>query len=159
MAPRFFPHAKQVLEILRVHAQIPLLAGCSSQGLIVGQKEVEENAGITLGLYGLPGAELKGFHFKQEQVDEANGPGYWRLETGIEPDQTNGWLAFLDPFHMDSEGWLRTWNEAYAPLPVLGGLASGDFSQQLTQVYLNGEVFEEGGVALSVGGEVRLAGL
>src|SRR3954463_3154207 len=77
MAPRFFPHAKQVLEILRVHAQIPLLAGCSSQGLIVGEKEVEENAGITLGLYGLPGAELKGFHFKQEQVDEANGPGYW----------------------------------------------------------------------------------
>ena len=37
MAPDFFPHAKQILEILRVHAQIPLLAGCSSQGLIVGQ--------------------------------------------------------------------------------------------------------------------------
>ena len=33
MSPRFFEHAKQVLEILRVHAQIPLLAGCSSQAL------------------------------------------------------------------------------------------------------------------------------
>jgi small ligand-binding sensory domain FIST len=107
----------------------------------------------------LPGADLRAFHFTQEQVEEANGPGYWRLETGIEPEQTNGWLAFIDPFHIDSEGWLKSWNEAYAPLPVLGGLASGDFNEQMTQVYLNGEIFEEGGIAISVGGEVKLAGL
>ena len=159
MSPRFFPRAKQVLEILRVHARIPLLAGCSSQSLIVGDHEVEQNAGLTLGLYALPGAELKGVHFTEEQVEEANGPGYWRLETGVEPEQTNGWLAFIDPFHLDSETWLRTWNEAYAPLPVFGGLASGDFNEQATQVYLNGEVFEEGGVAISVGGDVRLLGV
>lgn len=157
MAPKFFPHAKQALEILRVHAKIPLLAGCSSQSLIAGGEELEENPGLTLGLYSLPGADLKAFHFKQEQVEEANGPGYWRLETGIEPEQTNGWLAFIDPFHLDSEAWLHTWNEAYAPLPVMGGLASGDFTEQRTQVYLNGDVFEEGGVAISVGGDVNLA--
>ena len=148
-----------MLEILRVHARIPLLAGCSSQGLIVGEQEMEENAGLTLGLYALPGAELKAFHFTQEQVEEANGPGYWHLETGVEPAQTNGWLVFIDPFHLDSETWLKTWNEAYAPLPVLGGLASGDSNEQPTQVYLNGEVFEEGGVAISIGGDVRLAGV
>ncbi|HWX18268.1 MAG TPA: FIST N-terminal domain-containing protein [Candidatus Binatia bacterium] len=159
MAPRFFPYAKEVLEIFQVHARIPLLAGCSSQGLIVGGQEVEQNAGLTLGLYALPGADLKGFHFTQEEVEEAKGPGYWRLETGLEPNQTNGWLTFIDPFHLDSETWLRTWNEAYAPLPVLGGLASGDFREQTAQVYLNGEVLEEGGVAISVGGDVRLAGV
>jgi small ligand-binding sensory domain FIST len=159
IAPRFFPQAKQILEIVRVHAQTPLLAGCSSQALIVGEHELEEHPGISLALYYLPGAELKAVHFKQEQVEEANGPGYWQLETGVGADQTNGWLAFIDPFHIDSEAWLRGWNEAYAPLPVMGGLASGDFSQQLTQVYLNGDIFEEGGVALSVGGEVKLAGV
>jgi len=56
MAPRYFKQARQILEILRVHARIPLLAGCSSQSLIVGAEEVEENAGLTLGLYSLPGA-------------------------------------------------------------------------------------------------------
>jgi small ligand-binding sensory domain FIST len=157
MSPKFFPQAKQVLEILRVHAQIPLLAGCSSQSLIAGGEEVEENPGLTLGLYALPGADLKAFYFRQEQVEEANGPGYWRLETGIEPEETNGWLAFIDPFHLDSEAWLHTWNEAYAPLPVTGGLASGDFTEQRTQVYLNGDVFEDGGVAISIGGDVKLA--
>jgi len=157
MSPRFFPNAKQVLEILRVHAKIPLLVGCSSQSLIANGEELEENPGLTLGLYALPGADLKAFYFAQGQVEEANGPGYWRLETGIEPEQTNGWLAFIDPFHLDSEAWLNTWNEAYAPLPVMGGLASGDFTEQRTQVYLNGDVYEEGGVAISVGGEVKLA--
>ena len=159
MSPKFFTHAKQLLEILRVHARIPLLAGCSSQGLIAGEFEMEEDPGLTLGLYYLPGAELKGFYFNQEQVEEANGAGYWRLETGIEPEQTNGWLAFIDPFHLDSESWLRTWNEAYVPLPVLGGLASGNFTEQLTQIYLNGDVYEAGGVALSIGGDVWLIGV
>ncbi len=159
MAPKFFPYARQVLEILRVHARIPLLAGCSSQSLIVGSYELEENAGLALGLYAMPGAELKGFHFTQEQVEEANGPGYWRLETGLEPEQTNGWLVFIDPFHLESESWIKSWNEAYAPLPILGGLASSDGTERATQVYLNGEVFEEGGVAISFGGEVTLAGV
>ena len=159
MAPRFFPHAKQVLEILQVHARVPLLAGCSSQGLIAGAQEFEQDAGLCLGLYALPGAEMRAFHFTQEQVEKANGAGFWRLETGLEREATQDWLAFIDPFHLNSEAWLQTWNEAYAPLPTLGGLASGDFAEQLTQVYLNGEVFEEGGVAISVGGNVRLVGV
>src|ERR1700689_4887682 len=41
MAPKFFPHSQQVLEILRVHAEIPLLAGCSSNGLIANAEEIE----------------------------------------------------------------------------------------------------------------------
>lgn len=159
MSPRFFPQAKQVLEILRVHAQIPLLAGCSSPSLIVGEHEVEENAGLTLALYSLPGAELKALHFTQSQVEAAGETGYWPQETGVAPENTNGWLVFIDPFHLDSESWLESWNEAYAPLPVLGGLATGNFNEQLTQVYLNGEVYEEGGVAISFGGAVELKGV
>lgn len=159
MTPGFFPHAKQVLEILRVHARIPLLAGCSSTSLISGGSEFEEDRGIVLGLYDLPGAQLRGFHFDQSQVEEADGQAYWPTKTGIDATQTNGWLTFADPFHLDAESWMRSWNEAYAPEPVLGGLASGDQSEQRTQVYLNGDVFEEGGVAISVGGDVKLAGV
>ncbi len=159
MAPRFFSQARQVLEILRVHARIPLLLGCSSQALIVGAEEVEQNAGVSLALYALPEADLKALHFTQEQVEEVSGPEYWPHKTGVTPDRTNGWLIFIDPFHLDSEAWLKTWNEAYASVPVLGGLASGEFSEQLTQLYLNGEVLEEGGVALSVGGNIALEGV
>jgi small ligand-binding sensory domain FIST len=149
MSPAFFPQAEQVLEILRVHARVPLLAGCSSQSLIAGERELEGDTGLVLALYSLPGANLKGVHFTQSQVEEADDPGYWQAETGVASDTTNGWLAFIDPFHLDSESWLR----------VFGGLASGVFADQTTQVYLNGDVFEEGGVAISVGGDVKLTGV
>jgi small ligand-binding sensory domain FIST len=41
----------------------------------------------------------------------------------------------------------------------MGGLASSGSHEQTTQVYLNGEVFEEGGVAISIGGVVSLIGV
>jgi small ligand-binding sensory domain FIST len=159
MSPKFFPHAQATLEILRVHARIPLLAGCSSASLVAGSKEIEDATGIVLALYSLPGAELKGFRFTQEQVERAGDENYWPLESGVAPKKSNGWLAFIDPFHLDAENWIRSWNAAYAPSPVFGGMASGIFSEQTTQVYLNGEVFEDGGVVISVGGDVKLSGV
>jgi small ligand-binding sensory domain FIST len=128
MTPHYFAAAARILEVLRVHAEIPLLLGCSSTGLITGAREIEDEQGLVLSLFSLPGAELRGVHFTQEQVEEANGPGYWALETGLTAEQLNGWLAFADPFNMEAEAWLRGWNEAYAPKPIVGGLASGDFS-------------------------------
>jgi len=159
MSPRFFPNAQATLEILRVHARIPLLAGCSSASLVAGSHEFENATGIVLALYSLPGAELKGFRFTQAQVEEADNASYWPLESGVDPKRTNGWLAFIDPFHLDAENWMRSWNAAFAPLPTFGGLSSGIYSEQNTQVYLNGDVFEEGGVAISVGGDVKLSGV
>jgi small ligand-binding sensory domain FIST len=159
LSPKFFPHAAQVLEILRVHARIPLLAGCSGGGLVANAEELEGAGGLVLALYSLPGAKLKGVRITQEQAGAADGENFWPAETGIAPAQVNGWLAFIDPFHLDAENWLRTWNKNYSRLPVYGGLASGSFPEPLTQLYLDGEVFEDGGVAIAVGGDVALTGV
>ncbi|HEY3862770.1 MAG TPA: FIST N-terminal domain-containing protein [Verrucomicrobiae bacterium] len=159
MTPHYFADATRILEALRVSAEIPLLLGCSSTGLITGGREIEGEMGLALSLFSLPGAELHGIHFTQEQIEEANGPGYWELETGLTAAQINGWLAFAEPFQTDAEAWLRGWNEAYAPKPIVGGLASGDFTSRSAQLYLNGDVFEDGGVAVAAGGGVELQSL
>jgi small ligand-binding sensory domain FIST len=159
MSPKFFPHAQQVLEILRVHARIPLLAGCSGGGLIANAEELESAGGLVLALYSLPGAKLKGIHLTQEQTEASGGENFWPVQTGVANDQVNGWLAFIDSFHFDAESWLRSWNKNYFQLPVYGGLASGAFPEPVAQLYLDGEVFEEGGVVIAVGGEVALTGV
>ena len=159
LSPKFFPHAETVLEILRVHAQIPLLAGCSSSGLIANAEEIESAGGLVLALYSLPGAKLKGVRFTQENVAAADSEHFWAVETGVSPKNINGWLTFIDPFHLDAEGWLRSWNKTYAHLPVYGGLAGGSFPEPLAQVYFDGEAFEDGGVAIAVGGDVALTGV
>ena len=162
ITPRLFPHAWEILEILRVHGQIPLLAGCSSQSLICNERELEDGAGLTLALYHLPGAQLLGTHFTQAHVEADDGPGYWQRVTGVtgeRAERLGGWLVFADPYHLNAEEWLQQWNKAWAPLPVLGGLASAGPRATGTQVYLNGEVFETGGVGIAVGGDVALRGV
>ena len=159
LSPKFFPHAASVLEILRVHARIPLLVGCSGGGLVANAEELESAGGLVLALYSLPGATVKGVRLTPEQVEAAAGDNFWPVETGVARDQVNGWLAFVDPFHLDGEKWLRSWNQNYSGVPVYGGLASGNFPEPLAQIYLDGEVFEDGGVAIAVGGDVTLAGV
>jgi small ligand-binding sensory domain FIST len=153
--PPFFDNAAELLEILRVHARIPLLIGCSSGGLIANAQELEKDSGVVLSLHHLPKASLKAIHFTQEQVEQGDREGFWREETGV--SESNGWLVFADPFQINAEQWLEQWNINWPFAPVLGGLASGSQQQQRTQVYLNGDVYEEGGVALSVGGSVALS--
>ena len=157
IAPQLFPKAKEILELVQIEAQVPTLIGCSGASLIATDKEIEEEAGVALGLYSLPGAKLEVIHLTQEQVEEATGPGYWHMETGIE--QTNGWMAFIDPFSFNCDAWLTMWNEAYSGRPTLGGLASGDFTDQSTHLRFRGEVLEGGALVMSIAGDVELAGV
>ncbi len=159
ISPGFFPHAEQVLEILRLHARVPLLVGCSSNALVSGTEEIEAAGGLVLALYSLPGAKLKAFHFDQTQVDQATEDHFWPVECGVTRENVNGWITFIDPFHLDAEAWLRSWNKNYSGIPIYGGLAAGNFPEPVTQIYLNGEVFDDGGVAIAVGGEIELAGV
>lgn len=159
MSPKYFPHAAEVLEILRVHACIPLLAGCSGSSLVANGEEIESATGLALSLYYLPGARLQTVRFTQEQIASVSAADYWATEAGVTPESTNAWLAFIDPFSTDAETWLRTWGASFPGQPVFGGLSSGEFPEPRTQLYLQGEVYEEGGVAVAVGGGVDLTGV
>ena len=159
MTPHFFEEAGNVLELLRLHARIPTLAGCSSNGLIADGRELETRPGLALGLYYCPETTLDVCHFTEDQLGEAEGAGYWPAVTGVDPEQTNGWLAFIDPFHLDSEAWLWQWNQAYPSSPVFGGLASGDPASDRAQLYWNGDVYEEGGIGISFRGRTALTGV
>ncbi len=158
MAPALVPYAAQVLEILRVHAQVGLLAGCSGASLIAGGEEMEQAPGLAVGLYHLPGAELRAFRFTQADVEEADDAGYWHHQAGVGPEEANGWLVFIDPYTVDGERWLGQWSEAYDGLPTFGGLASGSVKDHGTQVYLDGMAYDDGAVAIAVSGDVTLAG-
>ena len=159
LSPKFFPHAQAVLEILRLHARIPLLAGCSGNALVAGSEELENAGGLVLALYSLPGAKLKAVHITQEQIDRAAEEPFWPTESGVAKEDANGWLAFMTPYPFDSEAWLRSWQKNYPGQPVYGGLATGNYPEPATQVYLDGEVYDDGGVAIAVGGDVTLSGV
>ncbi len=156
LTPVFFEHAEKVMEIIRVYARVPLLMGCTSHGIISNGEEIEQRGGFSLSLFHLPGAELDAMALSADQVNEVEDGNSLSQVTGITRDDTNGWLLLADPFHLRGDDWLKPWNSAYCPKPIAGGLASGMPGDFHTFLYLNGTVYKEGLVALSIGGEVTL---
>lgn len=157
--PGYFKNAEELLELVRLYAQVPLLVGCSSQTLVNGANELEDKQGLVLGLFHFPETRLQAVHFTQSDVEAAEDPSYWPQITRVSSTTNQGWLVFIDPFNLNSESWLETWNAAYPNRPVVGGLASGDSGTPQSQIYLDGHVFEQGGIAVSVEGNTQLVGV
>jgi small ligand-binding sensory domain FIST len=147
---QYFEHAKSLLELLRVHAQIPVLVGCSSYGLVEGGVEHETDGGIVLGLFSLPGSTVQSF------IVPPSGENLTFPK--LDAAQISGWFCFLEPFHTDAEGWIEAWQDAFPDVPVYGGLAAAAASDSDIQVYRDGEVIERGGVAMALSG-VRIIGM
>jgi small ligand-binding sensory domain FIST len=155
-SPPLLPQIREINELIQVHGHASLLAGCSAHGVIGQSEEVEEGAALSILLLSLPGAHLTPARFTAADVEESNGPGWWHAHTGVDTDNTRGWLFFADPREFDAERWLRQWNEAYPGVPCLGGLAGGSAGAEDRCLFLNQEVFTDGGIGISVGGSVRL---
>jgi small ligand-binding sensory domain FIST len=152
----FSRHYPSILERIRRETSAKILAGCSGYGVIGAGVEVEEQPALSLLALSAAGATFEPFHFTQEMLEEANGPAYWHLETGVLPDDVNAWLLFADPFHLDCERFVNQLNEAYPEKPVVGGLASSASVERMTWLFLNDTVHEQGAVGIAVGGALTV---
>ncbi len=71
---------------------------------------------------------------------------------------TAGWCS-LTRFTLTRKAGFAAGTKPTRQCRCLAGWPAGCSRSQSTQVYLNGDVFEDGGVAVSVGGGVKLAGV
>lgn len=150
------PRIREINELIQVHGHASLLVGCSAHGVIGQNEEIEEGAALSVLLLSLPGARLTPTRFTSADLEEADGPDWWRSHTGRDTDATRGWLVFADPRNFDAERWLNQWNEAYPGIPTVGGLAGGPADPEAPCLFLDQEVFTEGGIGISIAGSVRL---
>lgn len=145
-------HFPEIVRKVQRETGASVLIGCSGHGIIGSAQELEGVPSLALLTLALPGAILQPIRFTQEMVETCTDPNEWQEQLAIAPSDVNAWLVFADPFRMDCESLIDGLAEAYAGRPMLGGLASSDPAEQRTYVFLNGEVFDEGGVGLAIGG-------
>ncbi|HJX60980.1 MAG TPA: FIST N-terminal domain-containing protein [Dehalococcoidia bacterium] len=129
-----------------------LLVGCSGRGVISAGKEIEGEPALALLALSLPEAELTAVHLNQEDLERCRTPQDWHRLTGVAPGGISAWLLFADPFTMDAEALVDGLSAGYPGTPLVGGLASGDPRLRGTHLFLNGEVYDHGAVALALGG-------
>ena len=125
-----------------------VLIGCSGQGVIGPAREIEHGAALALQLFSLPGVKLQTTTVTQTRLSDSDA-----LRRDLEAiGEVNAWLLFADPFTLDSESLLQLFSTLFPGVPLVGGLASGHPRRQQTHVFLNGQVLDQGAVALAISG-------
>jgi small ligand-binding sensory domain FIST len=144
------------LELLQLHAHVPILLGCSGSGLIGTDAEAEMAQGFSLLLLHLPETELFPFSFEEETAPEWDDGPAWREITGASARTADAWILLADPASVPIEPWLAAWSEAFPGVPCVGGLGSGGREGSEIFVFRDRELLEGGGVALGFRGGVKL---
>jgi small ligand-binding sensory domain FIST len=149
---QFAPEFPMLVQRAREVTAPRVLAGCSGQGIIATRREVEGEPAVAVLGVTMPGALVHAAYITQSQVEGCESAEDWHTLTGVPAERTNAWMILADPFRLDSERLLAGLSTAYPGAPLVGGMASGDFNQRRTHVFMHGQVHEEGAVLIAIGG-------
>ncbi len=161
ISSEWIDHAEEVVDVLRNSVGISVLAGCVSNGVIANDVEYEGKGGVALGLFNLPGAWLVDLGFSAGMTNDAiaeDKPGYWKRRVDPGSEGINSWLVLAEPLHVNVEAWISTWERDFPETPLYGGLAHFDRNEKSAVIW-NDALMPDGGVAIGVGGGVKLAGI
>jgi small ligand-binding sensory domain FIST len=125
--------------------------GCTGETIIGEGSEVEGEPALSAWAIQLPGAELKPI-----RIDEPDD-GFDALQGfAAGPDSI---LLLGDPFSFAPDPWLQKLSAVAPGLRVMGGMASGSQAPRENRMLLDGEVFDNGAVAMVLGGRVTVRSL
>lgn len=132
------------------------LIGSSSRGVIAGSVCYESEPSISMLALWLPGATLTPVRLHQSMLDAFDDPDLQEGLYGPPAAETRGWILFADPYRMDAQDAVRRLRTRYPGVPVVGALASTLKQDRQVWVFFDDQVFDEGGVALAIGGPYDL---
>jgi small ligand-binding sensory domain FIST len=124
--------------------------GCTGESIVGEDQEVEGTAALSLWAIRLSGVDL------QPRRLTFDGEGFPDWTDAPATGKTASVLLLGDPFTFPADQFLKQVNETSAGLRVVGGMASGGPTPGSNRLVLDGEVFEDGAVAVVVDGPLIL---
>ena len=143
-----------LLERLNAELGPEALVGCSGEGVIGPDREVERAPAVSVLFARLPGVHVHPFHVAgRPQWQELLGdPAALREHMGA-GGQTRAILAFGDPFTTPTNPLLPAIDDALPGVPVIGGMASAARQPGENVLLLNDAAVAEGLVGVSLSGD------
>ena len=156
LTPHHRDDAEAILEKLWLELDPQTIVGCSAEGVIGGDKEIERQPGLGLLVAEMPGVRVHPFHI--------DGETHWR-HVLTDPDElaerigygplTRAVVGFGDPFTTPVGQFLEALDAGAAAASAGGGMASGAGAGG-NVLFRNDQVFDSGFAGVSFSGPVAV---
>ena len=144
--------AEAVLEKVWLELDPQAVVGCSAEGVIGGDREIERRPGMSLLAGEIPGATFHPFHLTEwEELTEDTDELARRI--GIGP-QTRAIVGFGDPFSTPVSKLLPAMDKAGRGAPLVGGMASSGRRSGESRLFHNDAAHTAGFAGLSIAGAI-----
>lgn len=143
---------------LREELEPSTLLGVSGEGVIGPEHEHEGEPALSLWAAAFPdGTQVQPFRLEQAAVEETDTAEAWTERLGgTGGEETPTTLLFADPFSLDVNTLFQRVNAALPVWTLVGGMASGAESPGQAALILDGEVYRDGAVGVTLSGAVRV---
>ncbi|HZN65956.1 MAG TPA: FIST N-terminal domain-containing protein, partial [Tepidisphaeraceae bacterium] len=132
------------------------LVGCSAEGVIGADREVERKPGLALLVGSLPGVRVHAFHVAGDDWhDVLSGEEEFVERVGCGPE-TRCVVGFGDPFSTPINQLLPAFDQWAAGAPLVGGMASAARQPGGNALVCNDASHDGGFVGLSVSGPLSV---
>jgi small ligand-binding sensory domain FIST len=156
-ASSHFTHVIRAIVVdLLVALQPDLLIGCTAEGVIDRDREIERDPAIVLLGAHLPQVELTPFILHADSLDWTRlllDQDEFTRRVAASQD-TRLFLLFGDPFSTPMDDLLRSFNLYYPGVPALGGMASGALRPDGNVLFVNDQITNQGVVGFAISGAV-----
>jgi len=152
LSPHYRLEAASLAAGLQSRLKPLVLLGCTAEGVIGRDQEIEREPAITLAAAHLPGVGLTPFTLQSMDWRRTLTEAAELRAMVNAPPETKLFLVLADPFTTPMDAALEAFNIYYPDLPIIGGMASGSQRAGGNALIFNDRVLNNGAVGLALTG-------
>ena len=144
----------EIAQRLRLGLKPKALLGCTAEGVIGREQEIEDSPAITLVAAQMPAVTLAPIHLQPGENDWPKlllDPEEFKRLVAAPPDPRL-FILLGDPFSAPMDDVLVSFNACYPGVPVIGGMASGALRPLGNTLIFDDQLTHEGVVGLALSG-------
>lgn len=128
--------------------------GCTGEGIVGGEREIERGPAIALWAAHLPNTQVRPFDVQGAEDDEGRH-GFTALPEVVDNNRASV-LLLADPFTFPTGDYLRLLNDRLPGVPAIGGMASGGSGPGQNLLFTDAGLVDGGAIGVVVEGAVEV---
>lgn len=154
VSPHHAERLEEAAEAVQERFAPRVLLGCTGEGIIGAEQEMERQPAVTVWAARLPGVTLTPFHVSFRHAGDGIGVTGW--PDHLPSDPTPAFVLLAEPFSTPGTEFLAFLEDRCPGAPAVGGMASGGRAPGENRLLLDGTVIDEGVVGVALTGDVRV---